>query len=194
MDLKGFPLDLEEFERFQMADGRVFRKIFDNYQPSLLEKVCRLTSSAAEAEEIVQEVFVQLFLKRNEIPAAEAIFPFLYVVAKRLAISNFRKEVIRKQYRMDSGNIQLNTSPCGHIQLEHKEHEQMLQKAIDALPAQQKRIYQMNKLEEKSYKEIAEHIGISRNTVRNHLTAACSFVKLRLQKILFTLTILLVLY
>ncbi|CAM3635780.1 RNA polymerase sigma factor [Sphingobacterium prati] len=194
MDLKGFPLDLEEFERFQMADGRVFRKIFDNYKPCLLKKVCRLTSSTTEAEEIVQEVFVQLFLKRNEIPAAEAIFPFLYVVAKRLAISNFRKEVIRKQYRMDSGNIQLNTSPCGHIQLEQKEHEQMLQKVIDALPAQQKRIYQMNKLEEKSYQEIAEQIGISRNTVRNHLTAACSFVKLRLQKILFTLAVLLVLY
>lgn len=193
MDLKGFPLDLEEFEQFQLADGRVFRKIFDHYKPSLLEKVCRLTSSTTEAEEIVQEVFIQLFLKRNEIPAAEAIFPFLYVVAKRLAISNFRKEVIRKQYQMDNGNIQLNTVPCADIQLEQKEREQMLQKVIDALPAQQKRIYQMNKFEEKSYQEIAEHIGISRNTVRNHLTAACSFVKLRLQKILFTLAILLVL-
>ncbi|WP_286862357.1 MULTISPECIES: RNA polymerase sigma factor [Sphingobacterium] len=193
MDLKGFPLDLEEFERFQMADGRVFRKIFDRYKPSLQEKVCRLTSSPIEAEEIVQEVFVQLFLKRNEIPSAEAIFPFLYVVAKRLAISNFRKEVIRKQYRMDHGNIQLNATSCAHIQLEQKECEQMLEKIIDALPVQQKRIYQMNKFEEKSYKEIAEHIGISRNTVRNHLTAACSFVKLRLQKILFTLAVLLVL-
>ncbi|RKO69454.1 sigma-70 family RNA polymerase sigma factor [Sphingobacterium puteale] len=193
MDLKGFPLDLEEFERFQMADGRVFRKIFDCYKPSLQEKVCRLTSSPTEAEEIVQEVFVQLFLKRKEIPSAEAIFPFLYVVAKRLAISHFRKEVIRKQYRMDSGNIQLNTTSCAHIQLEQKEREQMLEKIIDALPAQQKRIYQMNKFEEKSYQEIAEHIGISRNTVRNHLTAACSFVKLRLQKILFTLAVLLVL-
>ena len=194
MDLKGFPLDLEEFERFQMADGRVFRKIFDCYQPSLQEKVCRLTSSPTEAEEIVQEVFVQLFLKRKEIPSAEAIFPFLYVVAKRLAISHFRKEVIRKQYQMDSGNIQLNTTSCAHIQLEQKEREQMLEKIIDALPSQQKRVYQMNKLEEKSYQEIAEHIGISRNTVRNHLTAACSFVKLRLQKILFTLSILLVLF
>ncbi|QIH35654.1 sigma-70 family RNA polymerase sigma factor [Sphingobacterium sp. DR205] len=193
MDLKGFPLDLEEFERFQMADGRVFRKIFDRYKPSLQGKVCRLTSSPIEAEEIVQEVFVQLFLKRNEIPSAEAIFPFLYVVAKRLAISNFRKEVIRKQYQMDHGNIQLNATSCAHIQLEQKECEQMLEKIIDALPVQQKRIYQMNKFEEKSYKEIAEHIGISRNTVRNHLTAACSFVKLRLQKILFTLAVLLVL-
>ncbi|WP_293947301.1 MULTISPECIES: RNA polymerase sigma factor [unclassified Sphingobacterium] len=191
MNLKGFPLELEEFERFKMADGRVFRKIFDCYRPGLQEKVCRLTSSPTEAEEIVQEVFVQLFLKRNEIPSAEAIFPFLYVVAKRLAISNFRKEVIRKQYRMDNGNIQMDTTSCAHIQLEQKECEQLLKKIIDTLPAQQKRIYQMNKFEDKSYQEIAEHIGISRNTVRNHLTAACSFVKLRLQKILFTLTILL---
>jgi len=192
MDLKEFPLDLEEFERFQMADGRAFRKIFDCYKPSLQAKLCRLTSSSAEAEEIVQEVFVQLFLKRNEIPSAEAIFPFLYVAAKRLAISNFRKEVVRKQYRMNSNNIPLDTSYCAHAQLEQKEYEQMLEKIINALPAQQKRIYQMNKLEEKSYKEIAEHIGISRNTVRNHLTAACSFVKLRLQKMLFTLAILLI--
>ncbi|PUV26324.1 hypothetical protein DCO56_05060 [Sphingobacterium athyrii] len=51
-------------------------------------------------EEIMQEIFVQLFLKRNSIPSAEAIFPFLFLVAKRTAITLFRKELSRQKYQV----------------------------------------------------------------------------------------------
>ncbi|WP_324756515.1 RNA polymerase sigma factor [Sphingobacterium thalpophilum] len=186
MDLKGSPISIDEFERFQLGDEQAFQKIFECYKSILYGRVRRLACSAAEAEEIVQEVFIQLFLKRSDIPAAEAIFPFLYIASKRMAISNFRKEVIRKEYRLESKGDLYDTSSCSQTKLEQKEYEQLLDKVIDTLPAQQKLVYRMNKLENRSYKEIAEHIGISRHTVRNHLAAACNSIKLRFQKILFS--------
>lgn len=184
MDLKGSPVNIEEFEQFQQADELAFQKIFEYYKPSLYAKLCRLASCPTEAEEIIQEVFIQLFLKRNEIPEPKAIFPFLYVLAKRMAISNFRKEVIRKQYKNNVDEEAVDLSSCSQFKLEQKEYEKLFNAIIDALPAQQKLVYRMNKLEERSYKEIAEHIGISKNTVRNHLSAACSFVKIKFQQIL----------
>ncbi|WP_430981279.1 sigma factor-like helix-turn-helix DNA-binding protein [Sphingobacterium faecium] len=54
-------------------------------------------------------------------------------------------------------------------------------------PTQQQKIFRMNKLDELSYKEIAAEIGVSKHTVRNHLATACNFVRLKLDKILYLL-------
>jgi RNA polymerase sigma-70 factor (ECF subfamily) len=108
-------------------------------------------------------------------------------VAKRQAISNFRKEVVRQQFQL-SHQSQWNEAH-DHLEkiIESKDLVLFLQEVIDKLPAMQQRVFRMNKLEELSYQEISEQIGISKNTVRNHLVAAYQFVRLRMENMLFLL-------
>jgi RNA polymerase sigma factor (sigma-70 family) len=187
MDLKGMPCNLEEFNRFQLGDEAVFRKIFVFYKPILFQKFNKFCTSSLEVEEVLQEVFVQLFLKRQQIPNVDSIFPFLYVVGKRMSISSFRKALVREQYQLDNPS-QWNEA-CDYLDahIESKDLSDLLECILKDLPSRQQIIFRMNKLNELSYKEIAEEIGISQHTVRNHLAAACTFVRLKLDKILLLL-------
>ncbi|MGB3063658.1 RNA polymerase sigma factor [Sphingobacterium thalpophilum] len=185
MDLNAVPLSLDEFNRFKSGDEKVFKKIFDFYRPLLYRKVCRVCASDLDVEEIMQEIFVQLFLKRDSIPSAEAIFPFLFLVAKRMAITFFRKELSRQKYQLSQLTAWDELSDELERKLAHRDLDRLLQEIVSRLPPQQQLVFNKSKIEEMSYAEISEEIGISKNTVRNHLVAACQFVRLKLDSLLF---------
>lgn len=185
MDLNAVPLSLDEFNRFKSGDEKVFKKIFDFYRPLLYRKVRRVCASDLDVEEIMQEIFVQLFLKRDSIPSAEAIFPFLFLVAKRMAITFFRKELSRQKYQLSQLTAWDELSDELERKLAHRDLDRILQEIVSRLPPQQQLVFNKSKIEEMSYAEISEEIGISKNTVRNHLVAACQFVRLKLDSLLF---------
>lgn len=176
---------LDEFNRFKLGDERAFYKIFEYYKPILFRRLCRLCPSQVEAEEILQEIFIQLFVKRHEIPDVKAIYPFLFIVAKRMAISTFRKEVVRQQFQINQYTQWDEAHDQLEKQIEDKDLIVFLNTVVDQLPPQQQLIFRMSKIDELSYSEISDQIGISKNTVRNHLVAAYNFVRLRLENILF---------
>lgn len=185
MDLNAVPLSLDEFNRFKSGDEKVFKKIFDFYRPLLYRKVRRVCASDLDVEEIMQEIFVQLFLKRDSIPSAEAIFPFLFLVAKRMAITFFRKELSRQKYQLSQLTAWDELSDELERKLAHRDLDRILQEIVSRLPPQQQLVFNKSKIQEMSYAEISEEIGISKNTVRNHLVAACQFVRLKLDSLLF---------
>lgn len=186
MFLQGESYNLDIFTRFKSGDGLAFRQIFDCYQPRLYTKVRQFCKDEEEAEEVTQEAFVQLYLKREYIDRPEGVYPFLSVVAKRIAISLFRRYVLQQSFQQE---VQA-TWQEQHADLEHeiayRDLQGILEQTIEQLPPQQQLVYRMNKLEQLSSAEIAEHIGLSKNTVRNHLNLACRFVRFRLEKIIGT--------
>jgi len=177
----------DDWTRFGDGDERAFSKIFDCYYEVIFQKVYRFCRCNEEAEEIVQEAFIQLFINRNKLRDREGIFPYLYIASKRLAISYYRKKIVREQY----GNVWKNEWQELDNQIETnldtKYLKNILSEIIEELPPQQQVIYRLNKLEDYSYQEIAEKEGLSKNTVRNHLSLASKFIRLRLEKILFFL-------
>jgi len=174
------------FRRFQMGDEAAFRQIFDLYQPPLYRRVCLFCQDDAEAEEVAQEAFVQLFLKRQTIDRPEGIYPFLHTVAKRMAISLFRKHVLKAEYQNDLRTIWQEDHLQTQQEIAYRDLRELWLDTVRQLPPRQQLLYRMNKLEDHSYEEIAEKMGLSKNTVRNHLSLATKFVRLRLGKILFS--------
>jgi len=67
-------------------------------------------------------------------------------------------------------------------QVAERELREALQNSIDELPLRQKQVYTMNKLEDKSYQEIADDLGLSRSTVKNQIIAATKIIRLKLSK------------
>jgi len=175
----------EDWARFEHGDERAFSKIFDCYYDLIFQKVYRFCHRTEEAQEIVQEAFIQLFIHRNKIRDCDGFFPYLYVTAKRLAISYYRKKIVREQYGMAWKNEWQESDNQTETNLDTKYLKRILSEIIEELPPQQQLIYRMNKLEDYSYQEIAEKAGLSKNTVRNHLNLASKFIRLRLEKILF---------
>ncbi|PRD56064.1 RNA polymerase sigma factor [Sphingobacterium gobiense] len=176
--------DLEVFSQFKSGDELAFRQIFDQYQPLLHAKVRQFCKDQCEAEEVTQEAFVQLYLKRSTIEGPEGIYPFLQVVAKRMAVTLFRKYIVQQNYRQELQHVWKEEHTNLEQEVLYNDLHRILQETIRQLPPQQQLVYRMNKLEQLSSAEIAKHIGLSKNTVRNHLNMACRFVRFRLEKII----------
>lgn len=185
MGTKSIALTHEDLAQFEEGDERTFSKIFDLYYDLVFQKVFRFCQCKEEAEEITQEAFIQLFIHREKIKDCEGFFPYLYITAKRLAISFYRKKIVRQKYQAEwKMNWQEHDLPI-EFALDGKYLKGILSEVLEELPPQQQLVYRMNKLEGYSYQEIAEKAGLSKNTVRNHLNLASKFIRLKLGKILF---------
>ena len=181
----GRQLTKEEFLSFQKGDEHVFEYVYNIYFDVVIQKVYRLCSDIAVAEEIVQESFVHLFFYKEKLVDAEGIYPYLYTVSKRLAISHFRKKINQEQYQDYYAYIWEESTDEGQRRIEEKDLQHIIQNAIDELPKQQRLVYRMNKLEDKSYHEIADTVGVSKNTVRNQIASASKIIRLKLSNLLF---------
>lgn len=84
----------DEFDRFIEGDAVAFRKAFDFYFPIILRYAMSKCGDREDAEDIAQEAFTLLFLHREKIFSAVDIYPYLFVIAKRLCLIYFRKKLV----------------------------------------------------------------------------------------------------
>ena len=173
----------EEFNRFKDGEQSAFRKIFDAYQHLIYKYILSYCKNAEEAEELVQEVFVLLFVNRLKINNATGIYPYLFVVAKRMTISNFKRKVVQSKYLNHLSYNWIEECSDTEKDLDASELSTVLQSIIAKLPSRQQEIYCLNRFEDLSYQEIADKIGLSKNTVKNHLIAASKTVKWKIAKL-----------
>lgn len=177
----------DEFSKFIEGDQKAYRKAFDHYFPIILRYVLTKCKHIEDAEEITQEAFTQLYLHRHKVRTEGDLYPYLFVITKRLCISHFRKQLGKPE------NVGMEPWEWSSVSYEtedsitYSELSGILNKIIASLPPQQQEVYRLSRLEDVSHQEIAEQMGISRNTVKNHLLLATKVVRLKLQKMYFFL-------
>src|SRR5690606_16870599 len=110
------------------------------------------------------------------------VYPYLFVIAKRLVIMSFRKRVMETRYQTEA--ILTLSANCKKTEndIEFNELQALLDREIDLLPPRQREIYRLCKIEGYSYDETATMTGCSINTVRNHLVAASKTVRSEISK------------
>lgn len=162
------------------GDQKAFEVLFDYYRNRIYTVALALTESEQAAEEIVQDVFVKVWLKRGELHAVEKMESWLFVVARNMVFSYLRSESakIRNRQRHVGENWDLagvwqeSTDNIGE-----KELRALLSQAVDQLPVQRKRVYLLNKEEGLKQQAIAEQLNISTQTVKKHLQLAIRSIR-----------------
>lgn len=172
------------FLDFKAGYSKAFRSVFDMYHQTVLQHAYGFCHNREEAEEIAQDTFTQLFGYRQKIQDGGSILPFLYAVSKRIAISHFRRKVIREEALEHIEKVSVRNSYDTQESVLAKELNDSLDSIINELPQQQQKVFVMNKMEDLSYQEIADRLAVSKNTVRNHLAVATKTVRIKLQKLM----------
>jgi len=135
-----------------------------------LFRLARRILDEIEAEDIVQDVFVKLWAKRDEIEQYRSIDAFAMVVTKNLCLDKVKS----KAYQ--NGKITDWNEPIDHRSPERmtelKDDVKMVHQVISTLPEQQKLIVQMRDVEDMDYEEISEVLKMSVNTIRVNLSRA----------------------
>ena len=154
-----------------------FSEIFREHEQQLYTLALRLTKSDQVAKDIIQEVFMKLWEHRNNIHAIRDMEAWLYKLTENKIIDFLRKvsaddrlkKRIWDQVRQIVNETELN--------LEAKECNDIIQKAIKRLPAQRRLIYGLNKEKGMNYQQIATELQLSKHTVKNQLFSAVQSVR-----------------
>ncbi len=175
------PNEKELFALMATGDQVAFTKIFDHYEPRLYPFILKITRSEITAEEIVQELFIKLWIDRHK--ALDMVNPRSYIfrmAANRTA--NYLRDLARstKLVRDVAGRMLVEKNTTEEA-IDAKEMQEIINKVVELLPEQQKKVYKLSRQEGLTAEEIAIRMNISHKTVKNHLTEALHFIKDKLQ-------------
>lgn len=132
----------------------------------------------ADAEEIVQEVFVKIWESRSKLNAYSSFESFLFTIAYNATIDLLRKRVNERKYMENLVALQqIQEAPDVLDEIHFKELDDKLKKLLDELTPRQKEIFQLSREEGFSHEEIAVKLGISVNTVKKHMANTLAFLK-----------------
>jgi RNA polymerase sigma-70 factor (family 1) len=159
------------------GDHHAFRKLFDRYHHKVYSYSIRFLRSEVLAEEIVQEVFINIWLGRTKITQINNFGGYLRVITKNLTLNTLKK--IALDFKLSNAQInnwtEVDNDTEHNIQL--KETRALLSEAILKLPKQQRLIYQMCHIDGLKQKEAAEQLNISPLTVKAHLRDATKTIR-----------------
>jgi RNA polymerase sigma factor, sigma-70 family len=174
-DLKG---ETELLKLISQGDEKAFAGLFNHYRPIIFTTVLRLTDSISISEEIVQDVFLKAWLKRNELPSIRNMGGWLYTIASNLTYNALQKNAREKSKLIlmnkypDSANFYTNEDL-----LVNKEFETILKQAVDKLPAKQRQSYRLIKEDGLKRNEAAAQMNVSPETVKANLDAAMKKIR-----------------
>ncbi len=153
----------------QQGDKEAFTVLYRHYSPQLYSGILRIVKDPLTAEEITQELFTKVWVKR-EMPGLQDNFAgYIYRIGQRLIFDFFRKLKSDQQLLQKFKKLAAENYNPVEEQLLEKECSLLLNKAISQLSPQQKKVYKLVKEEGYTYKKASEVMGISPLTVKEYL-------------------------
>ncbi|CAL1519106.1 RNA polymerase sigma-70 factor [Chitinophaga sp. MM2321] len=174
------PIPSDELELLQQliaGDAESFRKIYEYYQGKVFLFALRLTKSKSEAEEIVQEVFVRLWENREKVKIEKNFNAYMLTITKNLILDRLKKAAFDKTIQQKIYHNMLVLQNTTVDELIEKELTRLYQQAVDRLSPQKKVVFMLSRQEELSYEEIAQKLGVSKNTVRNQMSDSLKSIR-----------------
>ena len=159
---------------------QAFDRLYQMYVRRLYAYSLQFTKSPADSEEIVQDVFVRLWINREKIKQEETLCSMLFVMAKNLLINAFRARVNHpafEDYLHFKNEISVDNTLHN---LEYDDFLVRFQKALDTLPDTQRKVITLSRIEELSNKEIAAKLELGEQTVKNQLSLGLKTLKRKL--------------
>ncbi len=149
-----------------------FNQLYMFYSPALYAHLLKFLKSPELVEEVLQEVFVKLWNLRTEIEPDRGFKTFLYTISSNLAINLIKKINRDKALQAEVWASSISYYLHSEEKLLDKERLEIVDRAIATLTPKRREILHFCKVEGRSYKEVAELLGISVSTVSNQLVNA----------------------
>ncbi|WP_192348695.1 RNA polymerase sigma factor [Algoriphagus sp. Y33] len=155
--------------RIEVIDEKSFSKTYERYWHGAVDLVVKLVKDREEAENITQDVFIQLWEKRGSLDKIEDVQNFLFICLRNKAFDRL-KELKKTEQGTEELWQKIQDQPYEKDSMEQQGMNfEKLEKAISELSEHKQRIVSLKYDKNQSYDEIGETLNISANTVKNHL-------------------------
>lgn len=159
------------------GDKKVFDDIFRAYYAPLCRYCNRIVYDDLIAEEIVQDLFCKLWIKRDELEIETSLKAYLYRAVLNHSLNHLNHLKTEEKYRQYIG-FQLQENLVNLMELlEEQDVQRILSRAILQMPEKRRLIFEMSRQQEMKYSEIAEKLNISVKTVESQISKALEYLR-----------------
>jgi RNA polymerase sigma-70 factor (family 1) len=157
------------------GDMVAFRALYDAFHAPLYFFAFKFLKSPELSEEIIHDVFLKVWEKRASLDATKNIQAYLFTICKNTIFNTLEKAANDTKLQQQIVRYLPTFDPA--IEIDTTDDNDMLWEAIQQLPTQRQQVFRLAKLEELSYEEIAQRMGITKGTVSDHLVKAMRSVR-----------------
>lgn len=171
--------EMDLLHNVSQGDEKAFGEIFHLYRNKVYTIAYRLTVAAPVAEEILLDVFLQVWLKREELKDVMHFKAWLFTITRNRTFSMLKQMAAQKTAISlhEGDDLLLETTEHPGDRLEEKEYRQILRQAVTRLSPQQKKVYTLIKEQGLKRDEAASALNIAPETVKRHLSEAMHFIR-----------------
>jgi RNA polymerase sigma-70 factor (ECF subfamily) len=183
--------DLELVRRAQGGEQPAFLELVERYTEKVQHLAMRITRNEADAEEVVQEVFITLFTKIKTFKGNSAFSSWLYRVTSNAAFMKLRsrrkhvassyEELTEKGVSVESVRQRSDASDMNYISVRH-ELQQYLEQAIEALPKEYRAIFVLRDVDGLSNQEVGDILSLSVPAIKSRLHRARLMLRKKLRR------------
>lgn len=168
--------------RIAQADQQAFRQLFESYNKLLFTFVEQIIKSASDAEEIVQQCFIKLWMNRGRLQQVDNPGAYLYAMARNKTIDHIRK-IARD--RVLQQQVWVNMQQADHSleeTIRTSEYQEIINRTLATLPEKKQTVYRLSREAGLSHEEIARQTGLSKSRVNNILAETLRLIRYHLEQ------------
>lgn len=166
----------------QRGDESAFKLLYNNTVISLTNQAYSILKDKEVVKDIIQDVFVTLFTRRNELPADMNIIGYLTNAVKYKVSTQLRDQLSRNTHHTTILQSELRESLAQSFPYENNELKTRIRSSIETLPGKCRQAFMLNHYGSMSYKDIAHEMGISVKTVEKHIGKALQVLRNELRE------------
>jgi len=175
---------LETIKALQNGDHLAFGQLFDSSYEALCRYAYSILRDIDEAEDVVQKTFCKLWDQRETLNIQSSISSYLYRIVHNDCINTIQQTTRHQEHNLSYISAMNNTGNSTMEHIENSDLQKAINSALAGLPPQCRRVFEMSRIEQLSYAEIATQLNISTNTVENHISKALKLLRVELKDFL----------
>lgn len=173
--------------KIKEGDENAFSLFYEQHWTVIHRFVMKYVKCQELSNDVTQDIFVRFWEGRADLPEISSLKSYLFIVARNAAFNVLKKASVQENLKekiMLAAVASRNTIEDDMLSMEYLDH---LKKVVETLPAQTQKIFSLCREDEKSYQEVSQMLGISKDAVKKHMVRSMKLLRLSIQNALHLL-------
>jgi RNA polymerase sigma factor (sigma-70 family) len=157
------------------GDEQAFAQLIRVYWRMVYSHTLAWLRSAAEAEELTQDIFMRVWTSREKLNQVESFEDWLFIIVRNAAVSALRVKLSRPAFLEEQDAEEHRLRP--DLRMEVRERYAILLEGIRLLPEKRQEVFRLSRLEGLTHEQIADRLGIHKDTVAQYIVKAVAFLR-----------------
>lgn len=154
-----------------------FQEVFEQYYNPLCNYAFSFVNDLSSSEDIVQETFVKIWEKKQDIITSEGVRFYLFTAVRNNCLTHLQKAKKVPVVELNDYDAADEQMPVNQVVKDETDYRSHLAAAMDQLPPKCREVFMLSRMSKQSYKEIADTLGVSIKTVENQIGKALKILR-----------------